>query len=488
MKNNKLSILLVIVILCIISFIFILFKGKTYTFNSRYLGDNIIINSIDDVDINIEQDKEIIKIIDTKVKNNKVELKIKSVNEGKAFININIKKENMAESHMFYVHKFGIISFNNYFGDFNGDFIIPISISILIAYILFILIKKYKQNISKNIYQYKNIAHLGLIIFLLFSLINQICSIWNYNGLLETVNDVLDTMGFSIVLLPVAFIVSVFVIINNIILIKKEGFSFKRLLGLLLSIFICFMTCLPDLLNNYLHNSNFIDIHNENSIGPYLQELIEAFIYGIVVYLECILLGTIIMIIKTGHYKPEYDKDYIIILGSKIRKDGTLTPLLKGRVDKAIEFRNKQLENTNKDLIFIVSGGKGSDEVISEADAMKNYLLEQGINKKNIIVEDKSINTYQNIKNSYEFVKEDSKIIFSTTNYHVFRAGSIAYKQNINIEGIGSKTKIYFWINAFIREFIATMYQEKKKNIFMMILFIIISIILIRIKFLANTM
>ena len=41
-------------------------------------------------------------------------------------------------------------------------------------------------------------------------------------------------------------------------------------------------------------------------------------------------------------------------------------------VDKAIDFRNKQLKNTNKDLTFVVSGGKGSDEVTSEAEAMKN--------------------------------------------------------------------------------------------------------------------
>ena len=83
-------------------------------------------------------------------------------------------------------------------------------------------------------------------------------------------------------------------------------------------------------------------------------------------------------------------------------------------------------------------------------------------------------------------IKKDSNVIFSTTNYHVFRAGSIANKQNINLEGIGSKTKIYFWINAFIREFIATMYSERKQHLFMILLFIIISIILIRIQFLAN--
>ena len=44
----------------------------------------------------------------------------------------------------------------------------------------------------------------------------------------------------------------------------------------------------------------------------------------------------------------------------------------------------------------------------------------------------------------------DPKIAFSTTNYHVFRSGVFASRQGIRAEGIGAKTKIYFWINAFI--------------------------------------
>ena len=88
--------------------------------------------------------------------------------------------------------------------------------------------------------------------------------------------------------------------------------------------------------------------------------------------------------------------------------------------------------------------------------------------KKDIIVENQSKNTLQNMKFSKQKIDEDNKegrIIFSTTNYHVFRAGCIATSQSILMEGIGAKTKSYFGINAFIREFIATLYSEKKKHI-----------------------
>ena len=77
-------------------------------------------------------------------------------------------------------------------------------------------------------------------------------------------------------------------------------------------------------------------------------------------------------------------------MGCKIKNDGALTNLLKGRVDKAIEFSKMQKEKVGKDIIFVPSGGKGQDEVISEAEAMKKYLLNNGIKEKNIIIENKS--------------------------------------------------------------------------------------------------
>ena len=59
----------------------------------------------------------------------------------------------------------------------------------------------------------------------------------------------------------------------------------------------------------------------------------------------------------------------------------------------------------------------------------------------------------------------DAKVAFSTSGYHVFRSGYIASNLGLNSEGIGAKTKVYFWINAFIRELIETLYYEKKKHL-----------------------
>lgn len=476
MKKSIIRFILLSIILIIISLTIILMNGKTYTYTFNNCKNYEIENSTGKI-----------KVIEEKKINNKTIIKIKSVKPGKVDIIVNYNNDQQ-EIKIVYVHKSMILTDNSYFGDSNAIEVIPISISIILLYILYLLIKRYRYHKKQNLYQYKNIAYLGIIIFLLPFTINNIFSIFNYNGALETINKTIESVAMiSFILLPIALITFILVTISNIVLVIKEGKSLRNLLGVFLGIFLCIMTILPDRLYEIILRTQIINIHNLNSIGPYLYNYLETLIYLLIAYLECILLGTIIIAIKAVHKKVKYDKDYMIILGCKIKKDGTLPPLLRGRVDKAIEFRNKQLEETNKDLIFIPSGGKGKDEVISESEAIKNYLLSKGIKEKNILVEDKSTNTYQNIKYSNKLINNKNKnIAFSTTNYHVLRAGLIATEQGIKLEGIGSRTKAYFWINAFIREFIGTLFSEKKKHIIVFLIIMIFIATMIGITYFAN--
>ena len=120
---------------------------------------------------------------------------------------------------------------------------------------------------------------------------------------------------------------------------------------------------------------------------------------------------------------------------------------------------------------------------------MKEYLISKGINANKIIVENKSKSTYENIKYSYELIskkKKDAKLAVSTTNYHVFRAGVIADEQGIHVGVIGAKTKAYFWINAFIREFIATLYTERKSHLKMILFILVVVFILISSLYVSN--
>ena len=474
-----------ILFLLAIVFIMILFiGGNKYTIRQDLYNSG---TKLEDYDFIIEQENEVIKINNKKIVDNEIVFEIESVNKGRAFIDIKNKDEsNLLYSRVVYVHSFGLITEGSYFGKTKYDIVIPIYIVICILMFLLTLIRRYQISLKNNIYQYKNVLYLGLIIFLSIILLQNIFAIINNDGLIGNIERFINSFDFfSFILLPICFIVSIFVTISNIILIKKEGFNLRNILGIMLGLFFCFLTIVPGFIESLMHSSNIIvfDIHNEKGLFVRVVQFLKSSILAIVSYLECVLLGTIILSLKASRHNPNYDKDYVIILGCEIQKDGKLTKLLKGRVDRAIEFATKQKEEAGKDIVFIPSGGQGSDEIISEALAMKNYLIENGIKEKNIILEDKSTNTLENFKFSHKLMKKkDAKIAFSTTNYHVFRSGLLATSLNIKLEGMGAKTKSYFWINAFIREYIATLYYEKKKHlliILILLMFIFLMVLLV---------
>lgn len=91
---------------------------------------------------------------------------------------------------------------------------------------------------------------------------------------------------------------------------------------------------------------------------------------------------------KTVKDKP----DYIMILGAGIRGRNMLLIQLQ-RTEKALEFIKR-----NPNVKVIVSGGQGKGEDISEAESMKEYLIQHGVNSENILKEEKSENTMENMK------------------------------------------------------------------------------------------
>lgn len=206
---------------------------------------------------------------------------------------------------------------------------------------------------------------------------------------------------------------------------------------------------------------------------PEILSAVYAAAASLYIIFEILLLSAIVYGVYVSKHTPGYDKDYIIILGCMIKPDGTLYPLIRGRADKAVEFYEKQLAATGKAACFVPSGGQGEDECMPEAEAIKNYLLERGIPEDRIFPETASTTTKENMEFSKKIIDEKTKnanVIFSTTSYHVLRSGAIAYSDGIDIDGIGSKTKWYFWPNAFLREVAGIFVNSPKKQIILTLL------------------
>jgi len=337
-----------------------------------------------------------------------------------------------------------------------------------------------KEQYKNKRYSHSIVMNLGLLLFLIINTLRHINLLVINSKLLdisEIYNETLNSFSyFAYFSLPLIILISLYSLVANIVLIRKEGFKLQNLLGLLFTVLITLLLLSSQLTFKVAKSINFFKSHT------YIKRFIDVGVNSILCYYYCLTIATLFCIVAATKYKPSYDKDYVIILGSRIRKDGSLTPILQARVDKAIEFAKEQKENTNKKIVFIPSGGKGIDEVMAEAEAMKKYLINKGINPNEIIAENHSKNTVQNFIFSKRIIDEynsDGNIIFSTTNYHVFRSGVIAWNEGIKCEGIGCSTKWYFYVNALIREFFANLFIQRREHFFLITLINIALFILI---------
>ena len=210
--KKKFKVLILAIILFLICTIFIILSGSTYTIKYDNLNG---LNDVENLNVKIE-DENVIECIAKKIEDGILKIKVKSKSEGKTFIDVADNSDNFSRMSSIYVHKFGVISFNEYMGDCTGSILIPFSIIILLSYTLFLLITSYRKSVKENMYQYKNIAYLGMIVFIFFTVISQILALFDYKGLINTVNGVLGLFSFATVLFPVTFIISILVIFSNI--------------------------------------------------------------------------------------------------------------------------------------------------------------------------------------------------------------------------------------------------------------------------------
>lgn len=174
---------------------------------------------------------------------------------------------------------------------------------------------------------------------------------------------------------------------------------------------------------------------------------------GLFVVGLCIFIVIEGRIIYEGHHYDREKPDYLMILGAGLRGDKISTTLLY-RLEKAIEF-NKQYP----DVKIIVSGGQGEGEYITEALAMKNYLISHGIDESLIISEDKSTNTYENFlytKNllDKEVGLESYTITVISNDFHMYRAKYLGEKVGFKCLGYPAKSHISSTVIFHVREFV----------------------------------
>ena len=241
--------------------------------------------------------------------------------------------------------------------------------TILTAYFaaaLVMLILAFIKQLQYNPYSYNTILYTGFALFVVFVLsvdtVLMIRTLRNPGLYYET--DLIDWMvssstAYILITFPFILVFSVFLCLSNVFLIRREGKRLVNILGIVFS---------------FLLTGGALLILGMNTIQTAGRQGDQAWLIGVNIlasvyfYLECMLVGAVAAGLLTAGYKPKPDKDFMIILGCGLQKDGTPTPLLRGRIDRALRFYREQKEQTGKELTFVVSGGKGPDEVMAESE------------------------------------------------------------------------------------------------------------------------
>lgn len=161
-------------------------------------------------------------------------------------------------------------------------------------------------------------------------------------------------------------------------------------------------------------------------------------------------------VIRDAYKKYDDDCEYLMILGTVVVGEDEPSRQLTERIERAISYLN-----SHKNAKAVCCGGcfrKG--QKLSEAEVVKQFLLQGGIGESRILLEDKSTTTYENFEFALSVIESDSgktventKIAFLTSDYHVFRSGVIAKQMGIkNVRKVSAASESEI-LKRYLREY-----------------------------------
>ncbi|MGX6961399.1 YdcF family protein [Vagococcus xieshaowenii] len=257
---------------------------------------------------------------------------------------------------------------------------------------------------------------------------------------------------------------------NERVLLKYEKKSFANYLPLILATGLLILSITEIIQNYYFNDIAWIATPFSFVLTIASYFIAVFFFFGITAFLYNIL--------------PIRGKvDYIIILGAGLNKD-KVTPLLASRIDAGVKLYYAQYKKHQHKPTIILSGGQGHDEAVSEAFAMSEYMKEKYPDITNLLLEDQSTNTEENLRFSEQVAKKNGetrpfnkcRLVLATNNYHLLRAGKLAKLQGLNVQGVGAKTRLFYLPTAFIREYIGYLVLTKKKHIIIILLIFVATV------------
>jgi uncharacterized SAM-binding protein YcdF (DUF218 family) len=180
-----------------------------------------------------------------------------------------------------------------------------------------------------------------------------------------------------------------------------------------------------------------------------MKNKLKFTIYCLTLAIAAYLVIVTYMMQAIAKHIPQPNAEAMIILGAKLNgSDLSLT--LKNRMDTALNYLQH-----NQQTRVIVSGGKGGNELIPEAEAMKTYLLNHHINAERIQMDTQSTSTYENILFSKKLLHDDHHVILVSNDFHMLRASMIAKRLGLVVDTLAAPTPNVVKLRLYVREYLA---------------------------------
>ena len=203
----------------------------------------------------------------------------------------------------------------------------------------------------------------------------------------------------------------------------------------------------------YPHSRPALARLTEKGVGLAAMRLVQ----GALVFVVVTMIASFALMAVAASNVPSYDKDAVIVLGAGLRH-GEPSAMLALRLDKALAYSRQ-----NESAVVVVTGGLGADQRVTEAFAMKKYLVDRGMDADRIIMEEWSTRTIENLANAKAlldayFQHEQYTVVIVSNDFHLLRAGFQAAAMELQAEGLASPTPPFFLPMMLFREYFSLMW------------------------------
>lgn len=297
-------------------------------------------------------------------------------------------------------------------------------------------------------------------------------------------------------------VIAVFLVANGVTMMRRESRSLGNLLSLVAGLALLGLMLSPLVL----------------LIGAPTWLLALLLLVGLgAAYAGFVFVGFLLYSWLYRRLVRDRRADWVVVLGSGLIDGHQVPPLLAGRIAAGLTAAADR-----KAQVVIMSGGRGSDERLPEAEAMAAWAVEHGADPASLLVEDQSRNTEENLRFTGALLAEHAPSLRATadpadrgqepdpadrtegsglatrrppalterlragldrllggpidkdaagqglivtSDYHVLRAAILARRLDLPAQATGARTARYYWPSAMLREFIAVIVGRRRLHL-----------------------